>query len=343
MLLDTDHLAAHLRGGLAPVYLLFGDEPLLIEEALDAIRATAQAQGFDERIVLFAERGFDWNRLTGESQSLSLFSARRLLELRLSGTRPDAKGAAALTAYAGNPSPDTLLLCQTGKLDKSTREGDWFSALEGAGVAVEARPVDAAGLPGWIAARLRMRELAPDPGVVALLAHHFEGNLLAAAQEIDKLALTVQGALDLDAVQAGIADNARFNTFGLVDACLAGEVAKVVRMLPALRAEGAEPVLILWALGREVRQLAGISAALAAGRNPSEALRAFKVWSRRAPLVNAALGRYRRGQWLRFVVELARLDRVLKGRASGDIWSELERYCVALCGVSPLGRMTATG
>ncbi len=342
MLLDSDRLAAHLRGALAPVYLLFGDEPLLIEEALDAIRATAQAQGFNERIVLFAERGFDWNRLTGESQSLSLFSARRLIELRLSG-KPDAKGAAALIAYTGNPPPDTVLLCQTGKLDKSAREGDWFSALEGAGAAVEARPVDTAGLPGWIAARLQARHLVPDPGVVTLLAHHFEGNLLAAAQEIDKLALTATGALDLDAVQAGIADNARFNTFGLVDACLAGEVARVVRMLEALRAEGAEPVLILWALGREVRLLAGVAAAVAAGRNSGEALRAFKVWSRRAPLVNAALARYRRGQWLRFVVELARLDRVLKGRASGDIWSELERYCVALCGVSPLGRVSAGG
>ncbi|MBI5611991.1 MAG: DNA polymerase III subunit delta [Gammaproteobacteria bacterium] len=330
---EIEQLGQHLTRGLAPCYLISGEEPLRIEEGCDAIRAAARAAGYDERLVYTVESGFNWNELFASTRSLSLFAARRLLELRLPTGRPGEAGAKMLAALAAQPPPDTLLLVITGKLEKTARDSLWAKALESAGVAIAVRELGAQRLPAWIGARLAARGLEAEPGVVELLAYHMEGNLLACAQEIEKLLLVHGAGATLRAadVRASLVDSARFTVYGLVDACLAGEPAVASRMLRNLRVEGVEPILVLWALARELRAMAQLAGELAQGRPEAAVL--SKVWASRRGPVTRALRRVRSGQWLGMLRAAARADRVLKGRAAGEVWHELETLSLALSGV----------
>ncbi|HEX9625705.1 MAG TPA: DNA polymerase III subunit delta, partial [Acidiferrobacterales bacterium] len=308
MRVDPERLAERLAQGLAPVYLVTGDEPLLVEEAGDAIRRAARSTGYLERRVLSVEAGFDWGGLYSESRSLSLFAERRLLELRLPTAKPGDKGAAALIELAETPPPDTVLLVVCGKLEKAAREAAWVRAIDAAGVVVTIWPLDAARLPAWIAARLKARKLRAAPGAVELLAHHMEGNLLACAQEIDKLAMTHgEGEVGVAELEEALSDNARFTVFGLVDTCLKGDAPVVARQLASLRAEGVEPVLVLWALARELRALAQFAGQLARGGNESAVL--SRVWAQRRGPVRDALRRLKPASWLALVARAARIDR----------------------------------
>ena len=325
-------LARRLREPLCPVILLYGEEPLLIEESADRVRAAALTQGYQERLRLTVEPGFDWHQLRATGQSLSLFAERRLLELRMPSGKPGDAGGKALAAYAADPPEDTVLLVITGRLDARARQGRWFTALEAGGLSVDHRSVRPEQLPGWIRARLQARGLRAEPEAVALLAHQTEGNLLAASQEVDKIALTASGQTVRTAdVLASTADHARFNIYALADTCLAGNTAKALRMLGGLRREGVEPVLLVWALAREVRTLALIAWGLSRGQSRSQLFKAHRVWNTRQALVSAALGRRPPAAWLAVMQRMARLDRVLKGRQSGNIWLELEQSCLAIC------------
>lgn len=312
--------------------MISGEEPLRIEEGCDAIRAAARAAGYSERLVYTVESGFNWNDLLASTQSLSLFATRRLLELRIPTGRPGESGAKVLSALAAQPPSDTLLLVITGKLEKAARDSHWAKALDAAGVTVAVRELGALRLPAWIGARLTARGLQAEPGVVELLAYHMEGNLLACAQEIDKLLLLYGAGATLRAadVQASLVDNARFSVYGLVDACLAGETAAAARMLRHLRAEGVEPILVLWALARELRSMAQLARELSLDRPESAVL--SRVWASRRGPVTRALKRVRPGQWLGMLRAAARTDRVLKGRAAGEVWHELETLSLALSG-----------
>lgn len=331
----ANQLEGQLKRGLAPIYLIHGDEPLLVEECRDAVRAAARAAGFGERELHTVESGFDWNALRMASQSLGLFAEQRLIDLRIPSGKPGEAGARILTEIAKAPPADTLLLVSCGKLEKGAREAKWVKALEQAGVGVAVYPVDAAQFPGWVARRLQVRGMKAGAGVVELLAHHFEGNLLACAQEIDKLALTHAGAtVQLEDIESDIADQARFTVFGLADACLEGRHEAVPRILRALRAEGAEPVLVLWALVRELRLLAMVAAETAAGRPLAQALEANQVWAKRKPLVTRALGRTPAAQWELALSRAARAERVVKGRRAGDPWREVECVAFGLAGLA---------
>ena len=332
MSINPEQLARQLERGLAPVYLVSGDEPLLVDECSEAIRTAARSAGYGERQVLTVEPGFDWDSLTVSTQSLSLFAERRLIEVRLPTGRPGEAGAEALAALAHNPSPDLLLLVIAGKLDKTQRDSTWVRALEAAGTHVQIWPLDAARLPAWISQRLAAKGLKPEPGVVELLAWHLEGNLLAAAQEVAKLAMLCgQGVVRRADVEESLADSSRFNVYGLVDAGLQGDVSSVRRVLLSLRADGTEPILVLWALARELRTLASLAQDVARGKPESTAL--ARVWQNRRPLVAKALRRHSLTAWLGFVRRAARLDRILKGRAAGDSWLELERLLLAVAGL----------
>jgi DNA polymerase-3 subunit delta len=333
MQIGADQLATHLKRGLAPIYFVYGDEPLLVQEAGAAIRAAAQATGFAERQVLTVESGFDWNGLFAETQSLSLFAERRLLELRMPTGKPGEVGAKILVELAGQPPADTLLLVTAGKLEKQTREAKWAKALEAVGVVVAIYPLERAQWPGWIARRMAAKGLTPGPGVAELLAHHMEGNLLACAQEIDKMAMLIgAGPVSVDDIEGNLSDNARFNVFGLADTCLRGDAAAAVRILESLRGEGIEPVLVLWALAREVRELARMSEMIAAGQSPAAVLDACRVWAKRRPLVSQALKRLAPKAGLALVQRAARTDRVVKGRRSGNAWHELQCLALGLAG-----------
>lgn len=330
MQINVDQLAAHVKRGIAPVYLISGDEPLIAQECGDMVRAAARAAGF-ERELHTVEPGFDWDNFYVSTRSGSLFAARRLVELRLPTGKPGEAGASVLAQIAGEAAADIVLLVVSGKLDKAARNAKWVSAIERAGITVAVYPIEAGALPAWIARRMRARGLTPADGVVELLAHYFEGNLLACAQEIEKLALVGARAVTLDDIDGNLGDNARFNVFGLADACVAGDGAQLLRILGSLRAEGTAPVLILWALAREARELAHLAGALASGRPDAEVL--DKVWNRRRPLVRKALARSAEPEWFGALAQAARADRAIKGRGDGDAWHELERLALAIAGV----------
>ncbi len=343
MPINADQLAPSLKRGLAPVYFVHGDEPLLVREAADTIRAAATTAGFSERQVLTVESGFDWNSLSAFTQNLSLFAERRLIELHLPTGKPGEAGAKQLVEYAAAPPPDTLLLVVAGKLEKATRESRWAKALDAAGTMVIAWPIETVQLPGWIARRMLARGLKPGAGVTELLAYHMEGNLLACDQEIEKLAMLWNAspsgaprAVAIEEIEGALSDNARFSVFQLADASLKGEARVVMRMLESLRAEGMEPMLVLWALTREARALASLSVRVAAGESVEQALDAARVWSRRQPLVRQALKRLAPVAWLGVLQRAARIDRVIKGRATGDAWRELQNLALAMSGLKPL-------
>ena len=334
MQLKPEQLDTHLRKQLAPVYFISGDEPLRVMEAADAIRPAAREHGYDEREVLTVESGFDWGRLDSAGGSLSLFSERRLVDLRLPTGKPGDAGSKALRAWTEQPPEDTLLLITAGKLDPNARKGKWVQALDRAGVVVFVWPLDSQQFHAWVRMRMQRRGLEPTPAAVTLLADRVEGNLLACVQEIDKLyLLRGAGPVDADDITAAVADNARFDVFNLVDAALAGEAARSVRMLQGLRGEGMAPPVVLWALAKEIRQLAAMAAVVAGGQTIPKVLAQYRVWANRKTVVGKALQRLKGQGGNRLLRRCALIDRVIKGQAAGNAWDELLQLTLSLAGV----------
>lgn len=338
MKLRPEQLDGHLAGRLAPLYVVSGDEPLLLQEACDAIRAAARAQGYGERTVFTVEPGFDWAELREATAGMSLFAAQRLIELRLPGGKPGEAGAKALAEYANHPVPDILLLISLPRLDKAAQSTKWFVAIERAGILLQFWPPAPAQLPGWVTQRMRARGLQPTPAAAAALAGRVEGNLLACVQEIEKLLLLRgPGPVDEDTVTDAVADSARFDVFALADSALAGDAARCLRILRGLQDEGVEPVLIGWALTREIRLLAALAQGLAQGKTPFALYQQHRVWEKRQPLLERALKRHGLAQWRALLRLCARLDRVTKGRAAGNVWDDLLQLCVMTAGVRIAG------
>ncbi|HKE44895.1 MAG TPA: DNA polymerase III subunit delta [Steroidobacteraceae bacterium] len=329
MKLNVDSLAAHLTRDLKSAYLVTGDEPLLAAEALDAIRRKARDAGYSERRVFFVERGFDWNELRTESQSLSLFAERRVIDVRMPGGKP-GDGAELLQSLVEKPAPDQLLLVSSGKLERQTLQSEWVKAFERAGVWVQVWPIDTARLPDWITSRMRARGLVPEPGAAELLAERAEGNLLAAQQEIDKLVLLVKpGPVDAAGLSQVVADSARFDVFQLGDAALRGDARRALRVLDGLRSEGVEPTLVLWVLSRELRALWQHLSQERGGRSAP-------AWQRPSPALLAAAQRARNVDFTDLVTLAVRADRTIKGRNPGDAWDALALLAARLAGVRTL-------
>ena len=324
------HLAA---GELKPVYLLAGEEHLLLLEAADALRARARELAFSEREVLDAEGSFDWSALTMAAASMSLFATRRLIDLRLPSGRPGKDGAEAIVDYCERPPPDTVLLISCTQWSRQ-HEAAWVNAVERAGMFVPVWPLKPNELPDWIAQRMARAGLKPARDAVDALVERVEGNLLAAAQEIDKLKL-LHGDAPLDAVTLEdlVADSARFDVFKLCDAAIAGDGARAMRVLAGLRAEGEQvPGLI----GFVVNQLQTL-ARLARAANPAAAFRAERIWPQRESLYRKALTRADAAHWERCLAQAAFVDRISKGRetdhtgkAVGDAWLQFERLIAAV-------------
>lgn len=326
----ADQLDRLLEGALAPAWLVVGEEPLLFNEAADRIRAKARERGYTDREVFDVDRRFDWNELAAAGRSLSLFASRRILELRMATSGPGADGGALLKELASDPPPDTvLLMLLPQRPDGALWSSGWASAFEKHGHVVQAWPVDIERLPQWIAARARRHGLELDRDAAALLAARVEGNLLAAHQEIEKLALTHgAGRLDEDAVAEAVADSARFDIFKLGEAALAGDAGRGLRILDGLRAEGAEPTLVLWLLCRELR------AVVAERRNPGGGFQGRGPQAQRRAAGVSAAARRLGGPRLRALAQLAaRADRAIKGRGEGRPWDELEALVASLAGV----------
>ena len=363
MRVRPEQLERHLARGLASVYVVHGDEPLQREETLDAIRAAARAAGFGERIVLHADSDFDWNELRAHAASLSLFAERRLIDLRIPGGSPGKDGGPALAQYAANPPPDMVLLLSCGRLDRRSTSTKWFKALEGVGDVIEVYPVRARDLPRWIAARCGARGMAIERDAAEALAERSEGNLLACAQEIDKLCLlasnnavsrspttTVEarprqrsprptdGArphqrspVTVDDVMRTVADSARFGTFDLIDPALEGNGARAVRILHVLREEGVEPFHVLGSLTWAIRGVCAVAAGVEGGARFDDALRAASGgWWRRKHALERALRRMPRRGWIGLLDVAEGVDRCLKGapaRSGAPVrWSRADAW-----------------
>jgi len=287
MQLSAQQLAGHLQKGLRSLYTLHGDEPLLVQEAADAIRAAARTQGYTERTShTVAGAHFDWSEVLAAGGSLSLFADKQIVEVRIPSGKPGKDGSVALQALAqsaeGNDSTLTLVLLP--RLDKATRTGAWFAALESGGVSIQLDPVERHALPQWIAQRLQQQGQRVEAGDVGqrtlqFFADRVEGNLLAAHQEIQKLALLYPaGELRQEQVEAAVLNVARYDVFKLSDAVLGGQVQRVQRMLDGLQAEGEAEVLVHWALAEDIRALKRVTDALRAGRPMPVALRENRIW-----------------------------------------------------------------
>ncbi len=325
MRLAERSLGQALKRGLAPAYLIAGDEPLLADEAADAIRAAAAAAGFSEREIHFAERGFRWGTLTESAGNLSLFATRRIVEVRMPTPKPGDEGAQALRTLLENPDPDCLLLVLIGaRLDASVARSVWVKTFDKHGVIVDAWPVDRRDLPKWIAARARRLKLNLAPAAAELLADRTEGNLLAADQELRKLALTSADVpIDEAAVLEAVASSARFDVFRFTDAWLAGDARRTMRVLRGLRAEGVAPPLVMWAVVRELLLVTRVKFATAQGRSAQSAMQQLGVWERRRPLVGGAVQRYSYPALKSLIARAAEVDRQIKSSGSVNPWDAL--------------------
>ena len=324
MRISTEQLAQNLQRALASLYIVHGDEPLLALEAADRIRARAREDGHVEREVLTAEQHFDWSQLRVSAQSQSLFATKRILEIRVPSGKPGNDGSQALQAYAADLPPETITLIALPAVDWRAQKGAWFGALDAAGVMVEALEVKRDKLPAWLASRLQAQAQTADSETLEFIAGKVEGNLLAAYQEVQKLALLFPpGALSFEQIKESVLDVARFDVFDLGGIVLSGDALQLARVLDGLQGEGAAPPLILWSITEEIRAVGRVLAGLAGGRPLQQALRDARIWGPRQQLVERNVGRFSLAQIESALVHAARIDRMIKGLARGDAWDEL--------------------
>jgi len=332
---SLEQLPRELAAGLGPLYVIHGEEMLLALEAADSIRAAARAQGYDDREVLTVEsQHFDWSQLVEASLSVSLFASRKLLEIRLPGGKPGAAGSEALIHYAARLPADTVTLILLPKLDKTQLNSKWFEALSAAGVTLAAQPVDRQHLPNWVAGRLARQQQRLNDEAMQFFVERVEGNLLAARQEVDKLALLFPAGatLTLADLQSAVANVARYDVFQLSEAWLSGDAPRTARMLDGLQAEGETPVLVVWRLADELRGLVRIRQGLREGRPMAQLLRDNRVWGERQRHIEHALRRLSLRRLADALAACAEVDQAIKGAASDDPWLLLRRLALSLAG-----------
>ncbi len=345
MQLAAGQLQAHLQKGLKPLYTLHGDEPLLVQEAADAIRAAARANGYSERTShMVAGAHFDWSEVLAAGGSLSLFSDKQIVEIRIPSGKPGKDGSAAIQQLCeqSRGNDDLLTLVMLPRLDKATRSGAWFGALERCGMTVALEPVERAALAPWLAQRLAQQDQRVKPGVegqrsLQFFADRVEGNLLAAHQEIQKLALLFPpGELAFEDIERAVLNVARYDVFKLSEAVLAGQRLRVQRMLDGLQAEGEAPVLVHYSLAEDIRALKRVRDAMDAGRPLPVALREQRVWGVRERLFERVLPRLDGPRLAALLHAAHQVDGIVKGLKvpdwPTDAWQALHRLAMRLCG-----------
>lgn len=340
MRVNPRQLPQQLERGLAPIYVVSGDEPLLVQECCDSIRAAAKRQGYSERELLHADHNFDWGLLLAAAGNLSLFADKKIIELRLPGGKPGDKGSKALQEFAALGAGDNmgsnrgdgenLLLLVLPRLDRAQLNSKWVKALDARGLLVQVWPVDAAEMPRWIHQRLRANRLEAEPEAIQLLAERVEGNLLAASQEIDKLKLlfsekSADRLITASVMNKAVANSARYDVFSLIDKALAEDAAGAVKTLQGLRAEGVEAPVVLWALAREVRTLLEV-------REQRQPLARLVPIQKRQPLVQAAAARLKPAQLEQLLLRARAVDSAIKGSREMDPWGGLLELTLNLAG-----------
>ena len=324
MRINPEHLPRHLQKTLQPLYTVFGDELLLCNEAADAIRTTARREGYSEREIFTVDHHFNWSELRRCSSSLSLFGERRVMDIRIPSGKPGIQGSAALEEYCRALPPDTLTLVILPKIDRQAAATKWFKALEGAGVTIPVYAVERANLPAWIGQRLGMQKQGADHDTLQFLADKVEGNLLAAYQELKKLALLYPaGPLSFEQVKDSVLDVARYDVYKLSAAMMEGESARYTRVLEGLRGEGMALPLIVFTLAGQIRTLITVRKGLDTGRPSDQLMNQIRARIDQQKLLESAARRLTLKQLSQALLHLSTIDRISKGAAKGDAWDEL--------------------
>jgi DNA polymerase-3 subunit delta len=326
-----DDLPRQLSKGLSALYTLHGDESLLLLEAVQQIRDAAKKVGYIEREVLTVETGFAWSSLEMQGNSFSLFSDKKIIELRILTGKPGTDGGKAIEAYCSNLPPDTITIVTSPKLDKTGQNSKWFQALSAKGEVLEAKNIEHRQLPEWIAQRLARQQQKLAPEALQFLADRVEGNLLVAFQEIQKLALLhPAGEISLEDLQTSVANVARYDVFQLGAALLTGDATRFARMLAGLRAEGEAPHLVLWSLAEEIRTLYRLGLGKQRGTPSAQLFKELRIWGEKQKLVEPALARVKAAQLKAALAQAALIDQMNKGVAKGEVWDELMNMCLPL-------------
>ena len=321
MKLYAEKLSSHLKKNLAPSYLVSGDEHLLVEESLDKIRAAAREQGFASRESFVAMANFNWSQLAAVASNMSLFADKRIIELRLPTGKPGREGSAAICEFVDFLGPEFVLIVITPRLGNSNKNSKWVKTLSASGDHLPIWDVDLRELPRWIATRMRDAGLKPDRDAVTMIADRVEGNLLAANQEIEKLRIILgEGPVTAEDVATAVANSSRYDVYKLVDAAVSGNAKRAMKILNGLRGEGVEPVIVMWALTRELRELAKLADAVRQNIDLGAAMQKQRVWNNRQAMVRACIGRHQHTELYRLLKATGRADAAAKGQAAGDPW-----------------------
>ncbi len=334
MRLRPDQLGSHLqRSGLLPIYFVSGDEPLQKLESIDQIRLTARTQGYDERLVFNVDKSFDWSSINQASANMSLFSSRRIIELRMASPKPGKEGGRVLLEYAEQTNEDNLLIISADKLDKSAQSNKWVKAVEKAGALIQVWPVNPAQLPGWIQNRLQAKQKRITMDAARLIAQRVEGNLLAARQEIDKLILLLdKDSIDIEDVITAVADSSRYDVFDLIESAFLGNADRTLQMLQGLRNEGAEPMALFGALMWEFRRLCSIAHQHEAGSNLESLFKSYRIWDQKKRPMNAVLKRHTCKSFDQLLKFCATIDKTLKSSRRDQAWDQFNALLLALAG-----------
>lgn len=324
MHIKSEQLAQQLKETIVPLYTVFGGEPLLVNEAADLIRTIARQQGYTEREIFSVDHRFNWAELQFICNSLSLFSNRRIIDIRIPSGKPGREGSKAIEAYCQALPPDTISLITLPKIDKQTQSTKWFKALENTGIVVPIYPIERGQLPKWIERRLAIQHQSTDANTLQFLADNVEGNLLAAHQEIQKLALLYpNGALSFEQVKHAMLNVARYDVYQLSEAMIALDTIRFSRILEELKEEGTAPPLIITILAEQIRTLILIHNGMNKGKPIAQLMKEARIWGSRQQIVMKAVRRFTPKSLKLALLHAANIDRISKGIAKGDIWDEI--------------------
>ena len=323
-----DQLQAIVTKNVFPVYMVSGDEPLQQMESLDVIRAYLKEKDYSEREVLDVDAQFDWQRLMDEAASMSLFATRRIVELRLPSAKPGRQGSQILKEYLSQPPEDTVLIINAGKIDGNAKKSAWYKAVEQCGLVVQCWPVPVEKLSGWLRQRFNRRGMEAEQDVFAYISQHVEGNLLAADQEIEKLLLLLgPGKISFADVVEAVMSQSRYSVFELVDTSLAGNSSRVVKIISGLKAEGIAPVVVNWAIAKDIRLLSQVAGDVSSA---DYILKRSGVWQSRLALFKSCLSRHPQRAFQMMLKRCAYIDAASKGMIDVNVWDEIESLCVRL-------------
>jgi len=331
MKLRPEQLGAHLQGQLAAIYLVSGDEPLQQQEACDAILQQAKQQGFTERQRIDVDAKFDWQQLSAAANSRSLFSNQTLIDLNLGNKKPGSAGSKAFIHYTQHLPKDKILLIRSQKLDGSAQKSKWYQALDKAGVTIQVWPINPQQMPGWLKQQAQQFNLTIETNALQSLAEYSEGNLLSAKQTLEKLSLVYANEkINLEMMRNNISQASHYDVFDLMDACLQGDVKRVVTIAHQLKQEGLATAIINWAIARELRLMISMQQLMRQGQNFMSACKQQRIWQQRQAMVKAALNRHNLQQWQRLLQQAAKLDRLIKGAETGNVWDNITNLCVRI-------------